>query len=234
MSLNHSPSIITDSLVLHLDAQNIKSYSGTTTWFDTSGLGNNGTMYGTVPVVTTGVKYFDFATVTTPSNSQNATLGFTFASNMVTTTGDFTFSTWVKDMPTTVSQSGFFSNTGSADGYRFGVGKNGIYYLIGPTYKEGTISFLSTISDANWHNIVAVFRRSALVVDVYLDGVYQSSSATLSAQTAYTNATPGMVRSGCCTPLFTGKVSLFSVNNKALSAAEISQNFTALRGRYGI
>jgi hypothetical protein len=191
-------------------------------------------MYGSVPTVTTGVKYFDFATVTTPNNGYAATLGFSFASNMVTTTGDFTFSTWVKDMNTTVSQSGFFSNSGSGDGYRFGVGKNGVYYLIGPTYKEGTISFTSSISDSNWHNIVAVFRRSALIVDVYLDGVYQASSPTLSAQTAFASVAPGLVRGGCCLPLFTGKVSLLAVHNKALSAAEISQNFNALRGRYGV
>jgi hypothetical protein len=114
------------------------------------------------------------------------------------------------------------------------VGKNGIYYLIAPSYSEGTISFLSAISDSNWHNIVTVFRRSALVVDVYLDGVYQASSGTLGTQTAYTNATPGIIRSMCCSPLFTGKMSLFSVHNKALSATEISQNFTALRGRYGL
>jgi hypothetical protein len=233
MSLGHSPQLITDSLALYLDAENIKSYNGTTTWFDISGLNNHATMYGTVPVTEDVVKYFDFATVT-GATAPTASLGFTFASNMVTRTGDFTFSTWVKDMNASVSQSGFFSNSGSGNGFRFGVGKNGIYWLIGPTYREGTINYLSTINDSSWHNVVAVFNRSGLIIDLYLNGVYQRSSVQLySPQTEFSNVAPGLVRSNCCNPIYTGKISSFSVHNKILSAAEIKQNYDALKARYG-
>jgi hypothetical protein len=45
MGLAHSPSIITQNLVLCLDAANPKSYPTTgTTWTDLSGNGNNGTL----------------------------------------------------------------------------------------------------------------------------------------------------------------------------------------------
>jgi len=45
MSFAHSPQIVTNGLVLALDAGNTKSYvSGSTTWFDKSGRGNNGTL----------------------------------------------------------------------------------------------------------------------------------------------------------------------------------------------
>ena len=38
MALAHSPRIVTDGLVLYLDAANTKSYSGSgTTWTDISG-----------------------------------------------------------------------------------------------------------------------------------------------------------------------------------------------------
>ena len=45
MSLNHSPAIVTDGLVLCLDAANPRSYpkSGTT-WSDLSGNGNHGAL----------------------------------------------------------------------------------------------------------------------------------------------------------------------------------------------
>ena len=47
MALTHSPKIVTDNLVLCLDAANTKSYSGTgTTWNDISYNGNNGTIDG--------------------------------------------------------------------------------------------------------------------------------------------------------------------------------------------
>jgi hypothetical protein len=45
MALSHSPKIVTDGLVLCLDAGDGKSYSGSgTTWTDRSGNGNNGTL----------------------------------------------------------------------------------------------------------------------------------------------------------------------------------------------
>ena len=45
MALSHSPSIITDSLILCLDAANTKSYPGSgTVWTDLSGNGNNVTL----------------------------------------------------------------------------------------------------------------------------------------------------------------------------------------------
>jgi hypothetical protein len=45
MSFNYSPKIVTDGLVLYLDAANTKSYvSGSTVWNDLSRSGYNGTL----------------------------------------------------------------------------------------------------------------------------------------------------------------------------------------------
>ena len=45
MSIYGGPEIVTDGLVLHLDAANSKSYPGTgTSWFDLSGSNNHGTL----------------------------------------------------------------------------------------------------------------------------------------------------------------------------------------------
>ena len=45
MAIKHSPRIVTDGLVLYLDAANTKSYPGSgTTWTDISGKSNNGTL----------------------------------------------------------------------------------------------------------------------------------------------------------------------------------------------
>ena len=62
MSLSHSPKIVTNGLVLCLDAADQKSYPGTgTTWFDRSGNGNNGTLIGGVGYNSTnaGIIVFD-------------------------------------------------------------------------------------------------------------------------------------------------------------------------------
>ena len=45
MALRHSPKIVTDGLVLALDAANTRSYPGSgSTWFDLSGNNHNATL----------------------------------------------------------------------------------------------------------------------------------------------------------------------------------------------
>jgi hypothetical protein len=243
MALAHSPSIVTNGLAMCLDAANPRSWPGSgTSWRDASGNGNTGTMFGTVPTSTDGGGCFDFATVT-GANSAAASLGFTFGSNMVPTSGSFTLSCWIKNPPATSSGIGMFSNAGSADGYRFGVGRNGCYVLIGGVsgvgYSELDVLFSSSLSASLWYNVVMIFDRSGTNSSgtpqwqLYLDGVFQTSTNMVSSQPAFSNSAPGIVRSPCC-GLYTGRLAQFSVYNRALSATEISQNFTSLRGRYSV
>jgi hypothetical protein len=132
-----------------------------------------------------------------------------------------------------------FSNAGGADGYRFGIGTNGIYYLIGPTYTEGGIGFLSTLSTTIWYNVSVIYDRSGTnnagtpQMQLYLNGAFQNVGSMPSSQTSMNNGAPGLVRNPCC-GLYTGKLAIFTAYNRALSAAEVLQNFNALQGRYGI
>lgn len=233
MAIGYNPFVASTGLVLYLDAGNIKSYLGSgSTWNDLSGNNNTATMYGSVPFTTDTTQCFDFATATGAA-SASSSLGFTFGSNMIQQTGDFTLSCWIKNPNTSAGQVGLFSNAGSADGYRFGVGLNGIYFLIGPTYTEGGISFSSSLSSSLWYNVVAVYSRTTASVLLYLNGVFQNSASIPASQTAFSNATPGIVRSPCC-GIYTGKLAIFSAYNTGLSASSIAQNFNALRGRFGI
>lgn len=243
MGIYYGVKIVDTGLVLHLDAANTKSYSGSgTAWNDLSGRGNHATMYGSVPFVTDVVKCFDYGTVSGASAGA-ASMGFTFTSNMIPTTGSFTFSTWIKNPPA-ISQIGLFSNAGGADGYRYGIGTTGVYTLIGGAgsvgYSEPTTNFLSTLSSSLWYNIVTIFDRLGTNSSgtpqwqVYLNGVLQNVTNMATPQTtAFTNTTPGLVRSACCT-LYTGKLSTFCAYNRALTASEIKQNFNALKGRHGV
>lgn len=212
------------------------------TWNDLSGGNYNSTMYGNVPFSVDTVSCFDFAAVTGASASA-ASLGFTFASNMVPTSGSFTFNCWVKNPPSNSSQVGLFSNSGSADGYRFGIGLNGCYVLIGGAggtgYSEPTLSFNSSLSASLWYNVCMIFDRAGTNSSgtpqwqLYLNGVFQTSTNMNASQPAFTSTTPGLVRSACC-GLYTGKLSNFSIYNRALSASEVSQNFNAYRGKYNV
>lgn len=236
MGFHYSPKMVTDGLVLCLDAANPKSIiSGATTWADMSRGENNALIYGGVPFVDGPIKYFDFTTVT-GATAASASLGFTFTSNMIPTTGNFTISTWVKNAPRYVSQSGFFSNAGGGNGYRFGVGRDGIYWLIGPTYAEGSVNFLSVLDATSWYNVTAIYARSEATpqIRVYVNGVLQGSANFNATQTEFQNSTPGIVRGYCCTPLFTGYISQFTAYSKALSQAEIQQNYNTTKSRFGL
>ena len=239
MSVDSGPNAVDNGLVLNIDAANIRSWPGVgTTWYDVSGQTNTAIMYGSVPTSSDGGGCFDFATVS-GAYSGDASLGFTFTSNMIPTTGSFTFSTWIKNPPASVGQCGMFSNAGGGDGYRFGIGLNGCYVLVGPGYSEPFLGFTNTLSASLWYNVCMIFDRAGTNSggtpqwQLYLNGVYQTATNMAGSQTASVNAVPGLVRSACC-GLYTGKIATFVAYNRALSATEITQNFTALSGRYGV
>ena len=235
MAFIHSPKIVTSGLVLALDAANKLSYPGSgTSWYDLSGRGYTATMYGSLPFSNDNGGCFDFATVTGAS-SDVASLGFTFAVNMVPTTGNFTLNFWVKNPPTNVGQSGIFSNSCCGDGYRFGIGKDAIYWLVGPTYSENSISFSSTLNSTSWYYVTAIFARGEATpqIRIHLNSVYQGVSNFPASQTTSTTVAPGIVRSPCCTPLFTGKLAQCTIYSKSLSSTEIIQNYNATKSRFG-
>ena len=236
MAVTRGPRIVTDGLVLCLDAADRNSFvNGNNTWRDLSGGNYDASIYGSIPISTDAGVCYDFATVL-GATAQASSLGFTFTNNMVPTTGNFTLNTWIKNPPDSVGQSGLFSNAGSGDGYRFGIGKNGVYWLIGPTYAESTVAFLSTLNSTSWYNVTAIFARSEATpqIRVYLNGVFQNSGNFNASQTAFTNTAPGMVRSPCCMPIFNGKLATFNVYNRTLSINEIKQNYDATKSRFGL
>lgn len=237
MAVFHSPNIILDNLTLSLDAANAKSYPGSgSIWYDQSISKLQANMVGSVPFATDVTSCFDFATATGTASS-NSTLGFTVNGSATPAVGDYSFEVWVKSVNAAVSQVGLISNAGGGDGFRFGVGTNGIYALCGPNYTEGSIGFSSSFDNNIWHQVVAVYNRTGSIagsprVLLYLDGVYQSFLSLPSVQTSQNNSAPGIVRSPCC-GIFTGKLAIVRIYSSALAAFQILQNYQALSRRFG-
>jgi hypothetical protein len=238
MGVAYNPRIVTNGLVLALDAGNAKSYPGSgTTWTDLSGRGNNGTMFGSVPFTTDYTQCFDFATASGVS-SPNSSLGFSLASAINSATGNYSFECWIKSSQT-MSQQTLLSNAGGADGFRFGPGSNGVYILCGPTYTEGVVTWVSAYDTAKWHQVVAVFDRNGSQssgsprVNIYLDGKYQNYIALPSPQTSQSVVVGGIVKNPCC-QIWTGKLSSLRVYANSLTATEVLTNFYAGRGRHNI
>lgn len=242
MGFYRGPNIVTNGLVLALDAANSKSYiSGSTIWYDKSGNGNDATMYGIAPFQIDIAPCFNFTTIS-GANSANANMGFTFNNNMIPTTGSFTLSCWIKN-PQSTAQTGLFANAGNTDGYRFGISNTGVYVLIGGVggigYSEKNISFTTPLSSILWYNISILFDRDGTFNSgipqwrLYLNGILQGTTIMVSTQPAFTSTKPGLVRSSCCA-LYSGQLAMFSAHTRALSASEVLQNYNATKSRFGL
>ena len=238
MAIFYNPRIVTDSLVLALDAANTKSYPGSgTAWTDLSGRGNTGTLtngptYSTEnggSIVFDGTNdWVDLGTATS--------LGFSSVR---------TISCWVK-VSAIASQGtvlGMWDLVGGVNQRTFAL------YVDFSTSKfvsiwspdgvnDGTVLYDTTNVQLNtWYNLVCIFRSG--VRELWKNGVLVSS---LSQATTYTSASTNRLGMGAIpgrssdTPggFLNGNVANTQIYNRALSATEISQNFNALRSRYGI
>jgi hypothetical protein len=226
----HSPKIVTDGLVLALDAGNTKSYvSGSTTWFDKSGYGYNGTLTNgpTFNSANGGSIVFD-GTNDYANLGNILNLGYSGA----------TLSAWIKttanqEYATIVGKAYY----GSIDGrYSLHARSNGALGIM--TQAGGNIEAVSTtglINTGNWVFVVGVIDRISGNT-LYVNGVQVgavSGNSSASNWSTSDNFTVGFYNNNP-SGFFNGNISQVAMHNRALTQAEITQNFNALRGRFGI
>lgn len=252
MATLYNPRIVTDGLVLCLDAANVKSYPGSgTTWSDLSGNGNNGTLINGVEytVNNNGVMTFDGV------NDHNRTA---YLYNNIT--NDLTMSCWFKTSTTQLCgligfrESFTTTNWQMCQIYIAGdsdAGTSGNYIKFdeftrnhNPEIFLGRRSiFINTISvtTGEWIHLSVTSNSEKAVI--YYNGSQVGEQVSqqperiknlpfiTSAAPNSTSANPYMVLGGY---YFNGTISSVKIYNRALSSTEIQQNFNALRGRYGI
>jgi hypothetical protein len=253
-----STGIVRNSLIHYLDAANFNSYPGTgTAALDISGQGFTGTLVGTISFNSSNKGFFNF----TGAASTGLTLGTDFNSFSPTTTGGlycdsataFSVSVWYKWVlsPTvwgagahshmffgrgggigTAAQFGIF---GSINTQNSGSGEALIFGRAGCVLR-GALSNISptAINDEIWHNSCITW--DGTTAKAYFDGLFYRNAivGTAAVQSVTIGATLG-ASSGNFAPasLLQGSVSQSLVYNRALSDAEVLQNYNAIRGRYG-
>ena len=105
------------------------------------------------------------------------------------------------------------------------------------TVAEGNTNLVgtSTVFDQSWHHIVGTFDNG--VGKLYVDGVLEST-ATKTAPADLSSESSVIFGIGrdpsSVSRIFSGEISIGRVYNKALTASEITQNYNALKGRYGL
>ena len=234
MASNYNPSIVTSGLVLALDAGNTKSYPGSgTTWTDLSGNGNTGTLSNgpTYSSSNGGAIVFD------GTNDYVATATAT-ALGLSSVATPFTISSWFK-----TSGSGEYylfdnyDNNGLLEDISFRVdgGVMEIYMHASTSGDTGTLRFGSGYNNNAWHNFVMTWNGSN-TISGYADGTLIGSTTSYTFSGSFDSGTAFWIgqRPGSPAVWFPGSIAVTHFYNTALTAAQVLQNFNALRGRFGL
>ena len=215
MGVAYNSRIVTDGLALCLDAANSKSYPGSgSTWTDLSGNGNNATL-------TNGPTYSSANGGSIVFDGVNDTVSIPASANQAMGTGDCTFEWWAKTSDATggyaLSASDFLNITYSA----------GTLYYQGVFYNT-TMTFVNTTHyNGSWHHH-AITRISG-TVRWYIDTVQVGTGADA---LTYTNNNPILLMQGFF-GFTAGNMAVWRMyKGKGLTAAEVTQNYNALKSRY--
>ena len=234
MALAHSPRIVTDGLVLCLDAGNTKSYPGSgTTWYDLSGNGNNGTLTNG-PTYSDGTLTFDRSddiVFCPPTNSIIGDSQSTITNIIVFKTTDTSNRMYASSLKRNTGASTLLSiDINSDNGGNFSSGKAG--FLTSDGASHSWITYNGGVNDGNWHFIGCVVDASGR--RLYIDGNLVASDATTLTTASGNTGTYTLGGFDTSNILFGGSIALSLIYTKSLSTSEIQQNFNALRGRFGI
>ena len=228
MGLAHSPRIVTDGLVLALDAGNTKSYPGSgSTWTDLSGNGNNGTLVNSVGYNSSNGGSLTF------DPTLNQYVSFTSASQTSLQSQQISLCCWIKTVPYT-NYYGFFGWTsyGSQGGISLDINSDG--GTVVPLVQAGNSAWTTVNSNINLGTsigyVVATYDGSSL--KIYINGVL-ANSVNAAITIGYSGRQLVLGRYGFGNSNdYSGNIYSASIYNRALTASEVQQNYNALKGRY--
>jgi hypothetical protein len=221
MAFNYSPKIVTDGLVLYLDAANNRSYPGSgTTWVDLSRGNNNGTL-------TNGPTFNSANGGSIVFDGTNDFINCGNSANLQITVGSI--AAWVK---TSTPGNSFRSIIAKQSAWGLFIADN-----ILVTYDWGNSSTRSTginIADNTWKYVTLTFTETSGTPSnnaiVYLNGnavlttTVKNSNQSVNVQIAEANASQ----------FLNGNIAAASVYNRVLSQTEITQNYNATKTRFGL
>ena len=223
------PAIVTDGLVFNVDAGFTPSYPTiNTTWYDLSGYGNNGTLTNGPTYSTSGGGsiVFDGIDDRCPVENQN------FNS---TTSSSFTIEiVYKRNSSTPGSAKALYSmGAGGTSNARIffwfdddGNGRMAINYYT-QTGFDRYIELTRSL-DTNFHYAVQVVDKNTLLMTGYFDGV-NKGTGTIESSSTSDNVFKIAGNNSCNTT-----IAFVRIYNRALTSAEVLQNYNAQKSRFGL
>ena len=221
------PDVSESGLVLSLDAGNLKSYPGSgTTWTDLSGITSSGELVNSPVYNSSNLGFFQFVTDDFARIANNTALD----------TQTPTVEVWVKTNAT--NQNGFWFEKGTVN-TQYSLFQEGTT-IRWRMFIGGAITQLSTttatyMDTSNWYQVVGTYTSGTR--RLYINGVQVNSdtqSGTIATNSGGMSIGVYGGFSGGRGYYYNGNLAACRIYNRALTAAEVSQNFNALRGRFSI
>ena len=235
MPVTAGPNIVEDGLVFYVDAANKVSWTGP----DSSTVNDLiGTNNGTISADTSGsygqFNSFDFDAV-------DDIIDFGTLSE-INGLANFSFNVWLTTPTQNAGDSIAFGNRDSSNSYR------GIALSIPPNTSTTSIYFYFTSNAGSgqswveipvayytanaWNNIAVTYDGSTLtaIVNNGTPLTDSQSSKLLHSTTNFRVGKDGWTNS----KLYKGNIGPLQIYNRALSAAEVTQNYNALKSRFGL
>jgi hypothetical protein len=227
--------------VLNLDASNASSYPGSgTTWTDLSGNGNNMTMNGTVPYAGSGqTKYFSYNGT---ANYFQGVNNFTTISSAIT----ITLVASITDMSQRTALFSKYNGAASISGYVLEIGTiSGLWtntmrwYAAGTGGESNDYRGTTALNANQIYMFTLTYDRTSGVAAFYANGSAISASqvgSNLVASDWSQGATPNLTGNyGPGLTIYSYMNQYMSlVYNRALTSTEVTQNYNALKSRFGI
>jgi hypothetical protein len=230
MSFSNGPTVVTNGLVLALDAGDRNSYmSGSTTWIDLAGTNNgtltNGPTFNTGSggsIVFDGVDdYCDINNTTLPSGNNPHTV-----SSWIYKQGDNTSNGWV-------SLAAWGTNSANEKRMIFVSSNSSNNNKIYTGFYSNDFNWGTGVTNNVWTYLVWTFNGSS--ESIYLNGSLYGTHSVSNVNTVLgVNHAIGGYFDSSFISYYNGRISNFQLYNRALSAQEVLQNYNATKGRFGL
>lgn len=226
------PPIVSNGLQLHLDAGNSSSYSGSgTTWSDLSGNGNHATLVNGPTYSSSDGGYIQF-----DGSNDHASV-----SSLDIPDKPFTVAAWVNHTSINgwrsyMGQDTSESTSHAALYFQKRNNTNDFAISVNPIGPSNNVVADSTItaSTNTWYNVCGVVSTTSL--KIYVNGTLEG---TANSSTAIAPRTGNLLIGASfwnrnIVDFFPGKISSVFIYDRELSATEVTQNYNAIRSRYGL
>ena len=220
--------IVTNGLVLNLDAGFTPSYPTTnTTWYDISGNINNGTL-------TNGPTFNSANGGSIVFDKVDDYASFNIDASNIYNAGELTFNVWYK-IVSSQQDSSLLEIGGNWNSWSF------YWDLVDPTgclsfsitgdYSVGRVVATTNTKTGAWFNSCGTF--SSNTSKIYTNGNLEKTKTPTSLKNQ-SGILEGRIASDAVNSLLGANIAIVQIYNRSLTAAEVLQNYNAAKGRFGL